>query len=231
MNDNNNKNTTAQKPNKTSTTIEELATQLAILQTELETTKSELQTVKSRVNRNNNTVSNSLFRSDHVTHLETNLDDISGENLAFAIQMLLDNRALDAWVTPIVMKKGRPAYTLHCLCKDGVIDDEDNVNTLLELIFTHTLTLGVRIYRNVPRAKLDRFITTVETSYTNTSRKGLVDVKVSRFNNGKVVRKKAEFDHCKVISSEVRGVGISTVAEQAVTAYDKANTAQSTTFK
>jgi len=180
------------------------------------------------ISDHNNTGTNSLFRSDHVTHLETNLDDISGENLAFAIQMLLDNRALDAWVTPIVMKKGRPAYTLHCLCKDGGIDDEDNVNMLLELIFTHTLTLGVRIYRNVPRAKLDRFITTVETSYTNTSRKGLVDIKVSRFNNGKVVRKKAEFDHCKVISTEVRGVGISTVAEQAVMAYDKANNAQST---
>ena len=174
----------------------------------------------------NNTLNNSLFHSDHVTHLETNLDDITGENLAFAIQILLDNGALDVWVTPIVMKKGRPAHTLHCLCKDNILnddDDDDTINTLLELIFIHTLTLGVRIYRNVPRAKLDRSITTVDTPYTNTSRKGQVDVKISKFKNGTIVRKKAEFDHCKVISTELSNVGISTVAEQAVMAYDKVN--------
>jgi hypothetical protein len=174
----------------------------------------------------NNTLNNSLFHSDHVAHLETNLDDITGENLAFAIQLLLDNGALDVWVTPIVMKKGRPAHTLHCLCRDNILyddDDDDTINTLLELIFIHTLTLGVRIYRNVPRAKLDRSITTVDTPYTNTSRRGQVDVKVSKFKNGKIVRKKAEFDHCKVISTELINVGISTVAEQAVMAYDKVN--------
>jgi uncharacterized protein (DUF111 family) len=175
----------------------------------------------------NNTMNNYLYHFDHVTHLETNLDDITGENLAFAIQILLDNGALDAWVTPIVMKKGRPAHTLHCLCRDNILnedDDDDTINTLLELIFIHTLTLGIRIYRNVPRAKLDRSITTVDTPYINTSRKGKVDVKVSKFKNGKIVRKKAEFDHCKVISTEVGNIGISTVAEQAVMAYDKVNT-------
>ena len=175
----------------------------------------------------------SLFRSDHVAHLETNLDDISGENLAFAIELLLTHGAIDAWATPIVMKKGRPAHTLHCLCKDDVnnhnnSNDNGNMalNILLELIFVHTSTLGVRIYRRIPRAKLDRSMVTVTTPFTNTSRKGKVDVKISRFKNGLVVRKKAEFDHCKEIAIE-KGVGIKVVADEAIKAYDNRSNSNS----
>ena len=169
----------------------------------------------------------SLFYSDQVAHLETNLDDISGENLAFAIELLLKHGAIDAWAAPIVMKKGRPAHTLHCLCKDiddnGDIDDNcmrnTTLNSLIELIFVHTSTLGIRIYRRIPRAKLDRSIVTSTTSFVNTSRKGMVDVKVSRFKNGRIVTKKAEFDHCKEIAMEA-GVPIKVVAGQAVESYE-----------
>ena len=51
-----------------------------------------------------------------VTELEANLDDVTGEQLAHAVASLLEAGAHDAWVTPIVMKKGRPAHTLHALC-------------------------------------------------------------------------------------------------------------------
>ena len=61
---------------------------------------------------------------------------------------------------------------------------------------------------------------TVTTSFTNTSRKGRVDVKVSRFKNGQVVRKKAEFDHCKEISIEM-GIAVQVVAGEAIEEYDK----------
>ncbi len=173
----------------------------------------------------------SLFHSDHVAHLETNLDDISGESLAFAIELLLQHGAIDAWVTPIVMKKGRPAHTLHCLCKDNRESqvahydngDSQNDNTtldkLLKLIFEHTSTLGVRVYRGIPRAKLERSMVTVTTPFVNTSRKGRVDIKVSSFKNGQVVRKKAEFDHCKEIAIEV-GIGVQVVAGEAIKSYD-----------
>ena len=48
--------------------------------------------------------------------LEVNVDDATGEMLAHAVAMLLDAGAHDAWVTPIVMKKGRPAHTVSALC-------------------------------------------------------------------------------------------------------------------
>eukprot|EP00536_Pseudo-nitzschia_multiseries_P002556 jgi/Psemu1/63709/estExt_Genemark1.C_340084 len=163
----------------------------------------------------------SLFKTDCVAHLETNLDDMSGENLAFAIEILLQHGAMDAWIAPIVMKKGRPAHTLHCLCLDNENHDrsDDTINSLLELMFLHTSTLGVRIYRKIPRAKLDRSIVTVVIPFAKTSREGHVDVKVSRFKNGQLVRRKAEFDHCREISIET-GIGIQIVADEAVKAFD-----------
>jgi len=48
--------------------------------------------------------------------LEVNVDDVTGETLAHTIGALLDAGANDAWVTPIVMKKGRPAYTVSAMC-------------------------------------------------------------------------------------------------------------------
>ncbi|VEU41161.1 unnamed protein product [Pseudo-nitzschia multistriata] len=161
-----------------------------------------------------------LFETDSVAHLETNLDDATGESLAFAIEVLLDHGAIDAWIAPIVMKKGRPAHTLHCLCKDTINGGEDNptITKLLELMFLHTPTLGVRIQRGIQRAKLKRSVVSVATPFPNTVRKGRVDVKVSSFKDGRVVRTKAEFDHCREIAIE-EGVGIQTVAEAAIKAY------------
>ncbi|MGH8980844.1 MAG: nickel pincer cofactor biosynthesis protein LarC, partial [Acidimicrobiales bacterium] len=57
-----------------------------------------------------------------VTVLETNLDDATGEQLADALAALLDGGALDAWVTPAVMKKGRPGQVLHALCDPSRAD-------------------------------------------------------------------------------------------------------------
>ena len=132
-----------------------------------------------------------LWISDSITHLETNLDDTTGENLAFVVELLLNNGAIDAWVTPIIMKKGRPAHTLHCLCKSGCVQHEETTKLLMELIFRYTTTLGIRVYKDIPRAKLLRSIISVQTPYRETSRSGFVDVKVSKFKNGEIVSMKA----------------------------------------
>ena len=59
-----------------------------------------------------------LWNINTLTHLEANIDDATPELMAHAIDLLLENGAIDAWVVPIVMKKGRPAHTLNCLCHD-----------------------------------------------------------------------------------------------------------------
>jgi uncharacterized protein (DUF111 family) len=155
-----------------------------------------------------NNESNSLWKVHRMMLLETNIDDMSGEHLAFCVDQLLLSGAADAWVTSIVMKKGRAAHTLHCLCR------EDQTDALLPVVFTHSTTLGVRT-RSIDRVALERKIFTVQTEWIDTLRRGLVDVKVGYLGAEKVVSVKAEFDHCKQIALEV-GIPIQSVADQAV---------------
>ncbi len=73
-----------------------------------------------------------------VVLLEANLDDVTGEVLADAVAALLAAGAHDAWLTPIVMKKGRPAHTLSVLC------DPVDAARLRGVLVERTGTLGVR---------------------------------------------------------------------------------------
>ena len=73
-----------------------------------------------------------------VTLLEANVDDATGEVLAFAVAALLSAGAHDAWITPIVMKKGRPAHTLSVLC------DPAEADRLRAALVEHSGSLGVR---------------------------------------------------------------------------------------
>jgi pyridinium-3,5-bisthiocarboxylic acid mononucleotide nickel chelatase len=73
-----------------------------------------------------------------VAVLETNLDDATGEQLALALGALLDEGALDAWVTPVVMKKGRPGHTVHVLC------DPARAEALAGVLRRTTGSFGVR---------------------------------------------------------------------------------------
>ncbi|MGB0113836.1 MAG: nickel pincer cofactor biosynthesis protein LarC [Ilumatobacteraceae bacterium] len=76
--------------------------------------------------------------STDVIVLTTNVDDVTGEVLAHTITALMSAGALDAWATPIVMKKGRPAHTVSVLCTPA---DADGLRHLIE---RETGTLGVR---------------------------------------------------------------------------------------
>ena len=73
-----------------------------------------------------------------VTVLEANLDDATGEQLAVAVASLLDEGALDAWITPVVMKKGRPGHTVHVLC------DPARSELLADVVRRTTGSFGVR---------------------------------------------------------------------------------------
>jgi hypothetical protein len=70
--------------------------------------------------------------------VEANVDDVTPEVLAHTVATLLTVGAFDAWVTPIVMKKGRPAHTVHALC------DASTLQQVLATVVAETGTLGVR---------------------------------------------------------------------------------------
>ncbi len=73
-----------------------------------------------------------------VVVLETNVDDVTGETLAHALTVLLEAGARDAWVTPVVMKKGRPAHVV------SVLADPGDARHLTEVLVRETGTFGVR---------------------------------------------------------------------------------------
>jgi uncharacterized protein (TIGR00299 family) protein len=84
--------------------------------------------------------------------LEANLDDATGEVLAHTVSALLEAGSLDAWVTPIIMKKGRPGHLVSALVDPASADD------LAQLLMAETGTLGVRgqtLHRWVARRRFD----------------------------------------------------------------------------
>ena len=95
--------------------------------------------------------------SDHqqLTVLETNVDDLSGEYLAHAVSQLMAAGALDAWITPIEMKKGRPASTVSALV------DPIEAERLGAVLLTETGSIGFRAH-GVARTALERVMVTVD---------------------------------------------------------------------
>lgn len=87
--------------------------------------------------------------------LETNVDDVTGELLGHLVGRLLEEGAADAWISPVVMKKGRPAHTVH------VLVDPSRAAACERVLFAETGTLGLRRYL-VERLALPRQTRTVE---------------------------------------------------------------------
>lgn len=125
--------------------------------------------------------------TEELLELACNLDDMTGEEIGFALSALLEAGALDAWTSPIGMKKNRPGVLLSCLCR------EERREELLRCLFRHTTTLGVR-ERRCARYALER---TTETAHTPC---GDVRVKVSQ--GWGVVRRKAEYDDLAALAKK-----------------------------
>jgi len=96
--------------------------------------------------------------TDSVSELKCNLDDMTPEAIAFAIERLWEGQALDVFTQPIGMKKGRPGTMLCCLCK------QSDAPTVAKLLLKHTSTLGVR--ENIcKRYTLNRSIRTIPSEW------------------------------------------------------------------
>jgi uncharacterized protein (DUF111 family) len=154
--------------------------------------------------------SNSPYRIDLLTLLEANIDDATPEVLAYAVEVLLSKGAVDVWIQPIVMKKGRSAHMVSCLLSTT---DEDTISTFIQLIFRHTTTIGIRIQRNMERAALHRRVIQVSTPYCSEDENGLVDVKICTLGD-EIMSMKPEFDHCKRIAQRF-GISLETVSASA----------------
>lgn len=102
--------------------------------------------------------------SDDVAELKCNLDDMSAEAIGFAMEQLLDAGALDVFTTPIGMKKNRPGTLLTVLCRGA------DVNKMVEALFMHTTTLGIR-QTLCHRFTLTRSFDTVQTPLGAITRK------------------------------------------------------------
>lgn len=98
------------------------------------------------------------LHGETVTLLETNIDHISPEAAAFAAEQLLAEGALDVWTSPIVMKKGRSAFTLSALC------GADYSGHFAERVVSLTGSLGVRT-REIERYAASRDVRVIETAY------------------------------------------------------------------
>ena len=125
--------------------------------------------------------------AERIVELSCNLDDMTSEDIAFALERLLESGALDAFTTPIGMKKSRPGVLLRCLCR------EEDREAMVRLLFLHTTTLGVRA------AVLDRYTLTRREEIVSTPH-GDVRVKVS--SGFGVTHRKPEFDDLARIARE-----------------------------
>ena len=125
--------------------------------------------------------------AEEILELSCNLDDCTGEAIGFAMERLLDAGALDVYWTSVGMKKNRPGILLTCMCRP--LDREK----MVELLFRHTTTLGVResAFR---RYTLSRESKTIQTP------DGDIRVKVSTGYG--VTREKPEFEDLAKIARE-----------------------------
>ena len=93
----------------------------------------------------------------------------------------------DVWFTPVIMKKGRPAFTLSVIC------EEEQLDAVREILFTESTTIGLRV-SSFTKETLHREFEEIETRF------GKVTIKKSYFT-GRLVSVKPEADRCAAIAA------------------------------
>ena len=128
------------------------------------------------------------WETDTIAVLETNLDDCTSEILGYVLDKALSDGALDAFHTPVQMKKNRPGVVLTILC-EALESDK-----FIELMLRETSAFGIR-RKYVERRKLKRRLMAVRTPY------GEIPVKVGTLNN-ETLQMSPEFEACKQAAAE-----------------------------
>lgn len=145
--------------------------------------------------------------SDEMWVVETNIDDMSGEMFGYVIDKLLEAGAVDAYMTPIQMKKSRPAVLV------SAIVTEENLPDVESVFFKESTTFGIRKYK-VFRNTLFREMKTVETEY------GTIKIKIGSLN-GKIENITPEYEDCRRVAKE-KGIALKHVFNAVVkSAFDR----------
>ena len=138
--------------------------------------------------------------------IECNIDDLNPELFPYVLDRLFAAGARDAWITPIVMKKGRPAQCLSVLCEKQLH------SAIAEVLFVETTTLGLRT-SEVQREELSRENRTVETEF------GTIRIKVGFASAGVVANAAPEYEDCRQVA-EKQGVALKVVYQAAMKAFE-----------
>ncbi|MBR0370860.1 MAG: nickel pincer cofactor biosynthesis protein LarC [Methanobrevibacter sp.] len=137
--------------------------------------------------------SSDINESDEIDVIETNIDHLTGEEIGYLFDMLLNAGASDVSITPIIMKKNRQGSLLKVISKKSKRDE------LVNLIFKETGSLGIRITPNIHRGLSKREF--VKKSYEIEGKNYEVTFKIG-YVNGEVISKRPEYEDLKKIASE-----------------------------
>ena len=138
--------------------------------------------------------------------IETNIDDMNPQVYDYLIEKLMQQGAHDVYLTPIIMKKGRPAILL------SVLTDKAKTDVVLDTIFRETTSIGVRI-QEVKRKKLGREIKIVDTMYGN------VRIKISK-QGDEILSATPEYEDCRRIAEE-KQIPLKQIIEEAKNQFSR----------
>lgn len=156
-----------------------------------------------------------------VAVLECQVDDATGQALAYACERLLAAGALDAFLTPITMKKGRPGHLLTVLCRPS------ESAKIEALVFAETTTFGVRWSMHERTTLVREHVhVRLELPGDSAEREGresppVVRVKVGRLN-GRVVQAWPEYDDCALVAAST-GRSLREIQQAALAAWTRVN--------
>lgn len=151
-----------------------------------------------------------LDMDDHdtsiINELYCNIDDMNPEIYPFIIERLMENGALDAYIAPIIMKKGRIGSLLTVLC------DTEKTNHIKHILYKETTTLGLRI-KKVLREKIGRRFETIDLNGNR------IRIKIGIYNS-EIKNIEPEFDDCKAAALKT-GIPLKDIMEESKKIYIK----------
>lgn len=152
---------------------------------------------------------NSEVRSDHVSILETNLDNVTGELIGHIFKVLMNFGAKDVSVIPTITKKNRPGHLLRIIAKPSDCD------ILSEVIIRETGTLGVRVIPYVHRNIASRKIIPVQIEINE--KKAEIRIKIGMIGD-EIISIKPEYEDVRKVSEET-GIPLKDVTNMAIDVF------------